>query len=79
MLLLNPTQPHEHLVMQYMGRGSLAALIRDSESTLSPDLVISIALDVAQGMHYLHSQKPAIIHRSLLPPPPSTPVTLSLS
>lgn len=43
----------------------------DSVATLkvkwSLPLVISMAFNIADGMHYLHAKDPAIIHRDLKP------------
>jgi serine/threonine protein kinase len=50
------------LVIEYLENGSLDDLISNG-GKLSREDVIQIALDVAEGLHYLHSQK--IIHRDL--------------
>lgn len=58
------------LVMEFMQHGSLEDLLFPKHSTcqkvtLECQDVIQIALDVATGLKYLHSQSPKIIHRSL--------------
>lgn len=49
--------------MEYMEDGSLEDLLAHDKNALSVEDVIQIALDVAEGLHYLHSHK--IIHRDL--------------
>ncbi|KAH7425653.1 hypothetical protein KP509_11G064300 [Ceratopteris richardii] len=52
------------VIMEYLPGGSLKNFLHKSEPySLSIELVISIALDTASGMEYLHSE--GIIHRDL--------------
>src|SRR5690606_25424449 len=50
-----------------MKDGSLYSLLHDSPEQLlsNPKLQLSIALDVARGVNYLHHLKPPICHRDL--------------
>jgi hypothetical protein len=76
---------------EYMKDGSLYSMLRSSPSLLSqPKFQLSIALDIARGLNYLHGLRPPICHRDLssknilldnkAPPPPphrapSSPLT----
>jgi tRNA A-37 threonylcarbamoyl transferase component Bud32 len=61
--------PHLAIVTQFMPRGSLFRLIhRSTTSSLDARRRLAIALDIARGMHYLHSCRPAIVHRDLKSP-----------
>nr|XP_009477637.1 PREDICTED: receptor-interacting serine/threonine-protein kinase 2-like [Pelecanus crispus] len=57
------------IVTEWMNNGSLHSLIHEHQ--LYPELpfplLIRILLDVAEGLHYLHSLKPAFCHCSLKP------------
>lgn len=66
-------QQHFYLVFEYMEKGSLKEWLNgnnnknsDSEETLSWARRIQIALDVAQGLNYLHSfTEPAYVHKNI--------------
>ena len=59
-------QPNLCVVMEYMEAGSLNSMIHGSTRMDLPlPRLLQIAMDVAQGCHYLHRQKPMIIHRDL--------------
>jgi len=66
-----PTQMKRSLciITEYLEQGSLYDIIHSKESEFnniwSYELVLSIALQAARGLLYLHSQKPSIIHRDL--------------
>ena len=49
------------LVMEHMPRGSLYDVL--GKTVLNPERQYSIALDIARGLHYLHSQ--GVLHRDL--------------
>ena len=51
--------------MEYMDGGSLHHLIHREGIVLPLPRLLQIGMDVAQGCHYLHRQKPMIIHRDL--------------
>ncbi|XP_074957793.1 receptor-interacting serine/threonine-protein kinase 2-like isoform X1 [Phalacrocorax aristotelis] len=57
------------IVTEWMNNGSLHSLIHEHQ--LYPELpfplLIRILVDVAEGLHYLHSLKPAFCHCSLKP------------
>ncbi|MCL7021630.1 hypothetical protein MKW94_026876 [Papaver nudicaule] len=60
------TSPH-HLciITEFLPRGSLFQLLRRDTPTLDWKRRVQMALDVAQGMNYLHRHDPPIIHRDL--------------
>ncbi|XP_065876047.1 serine/threonine/tyrosine-protein kinase HT1-like [Euphorbia lathyris] len=52
------------IITEYMGGGSLRKYLHQQEPHSVPlDLVLKLALDIARGMQYLHSQ--GILHRDL--------------
>lgn len=53
------------IVSELCSLGSLRQLLDDNEKTLSLSNRLSLALQVAEGMTYLHNQDPPIIHRDL--------------
>lgn len=53
------------IVSELCSLGSLRQLLDDNERVLSVDLRLQLALQVAEGMTYLHQQNPSIIHRDL--------------
>eukprot|EP00578_Thalassiosira_sp_NH16_P016765 CAMPEP_0181115926 /NCGR_PEP_ID=MMETSP1071-20121207/21683_1 /TAXON_ID=35127 /ORGANISM="Thalassiosira sp., Strain NH16" /LENGTH=1104 /DNA_ID=CAMNT_0023200147 /DNA_START=959 /DNA_END=4276 /DNA_ORIENTATION=- len=53
------------IVSELCSLGSLRQLLDDRERTLSLDARLGLALQVAEGMAYLHAQDPPIIHRDL--------------
>jgi serine/threonine protein kinase len=57
------------LVMQYCAGGDLWSFLSARPlSAVSSVLRRAIARDVARGMQFMHSQRPAIVHRDLRPP-----------
>ena len=53
------------IVSELCSLGSLRQVLDDNEMTLSVEKRLSLALQVAEGMTYLHNQDPPIIHRDL--------------
>lgn len=53
------------IVSELCIRGSLRAILNDEKIELSTLRKLSICLDVADGMMYLHTRSPPIIHRDL--------------
>ena len=53
------------IVSELCSLGSLRCLLDDDERELPTDVRVKIALQVAEGMVYLHNQDPPIIHRDL--------------
>mmetsp|Transcript_12570 Transcript_12570/g.18481 ORF Transcript_12570/g.18481 Transcript_12570/m.18481 type:complete len:1027 (+) Transcript_12570:193-3273(+) len=53
------------IVSELCSLGSLRQLLDDHEKILPLGLRVSMALQVAEGMAYLHNQDPPIIHRDL--------------
>jgi serine/threonine protein kinase len=53
------------IVSELCSLGSLRQLLDDRERSLSLEARLNLALQVAEGMSYLHAQDPPIIHRDL--------------
>jgi serine/threonine protein kinase len=53
------------IVSELCSLGSLRQLLDDRERNLSLEARLNLALQVAEGMSYLHAQDPPIIHRDL--------------
>lgn len=53
------------IVCELCSLGSLRQLLNDDERELTMQFRLKIALQVAEGMMYLHNQDPPIIHRDL--------------
>ena len=62
-----PPHPETPIIVTELLACDLAKHIRDSQSKpkVSFSEVVKIMLDVAEALHYLHSQKPPIVHRDL--------------
>jgi serine/threonine protein kinase len=50
------------LAMEYMEYGSLHDLLRNDTMFLSGEIILQIMRDLAQGLRYLHSARPPILH-----------------
>lgn len=53
------------IVSELCSLGSLRQVLDDSDTPLPLETRVSLALQVAEGMTYLHNQEPPIIHRDL--------------
>lgn len=53
------------IVSELCSLGSLRQIIDDHERVLTVEMRLNLALQVAEGMMYLHNQVPPIIHRDL--------------
>jgi hypothetical protein len=53
------------LVVEYMTRGSLGAMLQNTKIILTDQQKLKFALDAAEGMAFLHSRSPPRIHRDL--------------
>jgi serine/threonine protein kinase len=53
------------MVMDFISQGSLEAFLADRSIEITWPMRIKIAMDIARGMRFLHSQVPPIIHRDL--------------
>ncbi|XP_002962883.2 probable serine/threonine-protein kinase SIS8 [Selaginella moellendorffii] len=60
--------PNLAIVTEYLPRGSLFKLLHRPHNQLDRRRRLQMALDVAEGMNYLHSCKPVIVHRDLKSP-----------
>ncbi|CCI40078.1 unnamed protein product [Albugo candida] len=56
------------IISEYCARGSLRDVLKQKIHHLSWPTRIRLALGIAHGMQYLHSAKPAMIHRDLKSP-----------
>lgn len=59
------SQPNLCIVTEFAQRGSLFDIMHDEHSALTWPKCLSISLDIAQGMTYLHAHNPPILHRDL--------------
>ena len=53
------------MVMEYMENGSLYELLRNESFFMGGEIILQIVRDIAQGLRFLHSSKPAILHGDL--------------
>eukprot|EP01087_Luapelamoeba_hula_P007953 TRINITY_DN1967_c0_g1_i1.p1 TRINITY_DN1967_c0_g1~~TRINITY_DN1967_c0_g1_i1.p1 ORF type:complete len:883 (+),score=141.90 TRINITY_DN1967_c0_g1_i1:59-2707(+) len=53
------------IVTEFMPRGNLHDVLATETIEISWDLTLKMATDIAQGMNYLHTFSPPIIHRDL--------------
>jgi hypothetical protein len=53
------------LVLEYMQNGALTGILRKQDVEISRKQQFMFCLDAAKGMEFLHSQRPARIHRDL--------------
>ena len=53
------------LVSEFMSRGNLYAVLHDRTITLDWPRRVSMALDCARALNYLHCSKPVLLHKSL--------------
>jgi sterile alpha motif and leucine zipper containing kinase AZK len=57
--------PNYYIVLEYVSRGSLEKVLLDKTIIITQSLRLSILIDIARGIKYLHAQQPPIIHRDL--------------
>ena len=62
------TPPHLSIVTEYLARGSMYRLLHHTQISLEFRRRLKMAIDISKGMAYLHSNKPAIVHRDLKSP-----------
>lgn len=60
-----PSQNKVALMSQYMERGNLSTVLKDKDVELNWGSRITMALEVARAMNYLHCCKPIILHKCL--------------
>ncbi|CAM0876336.1 unnamed protein product [Alopecurus aequalis] len=53
------------IVTEFLPRGSLFRLLQKTTGKLDPRRRVSMAIDIARGMNYLHNFIPTIVHRDL--------------
>jgi len=51
--------------LQYMEHGSLYDLLHNDTMVIEPELLLPILRDISQGMRFLHSASPPVIHGDL--------------
>lgn len=57
--------PNCCIVLEYFPRGTLENVLLDSAVVIDNKRRLELAIDIARGMVYLHSQVPPVIHRDL--------------
>lgn len=60
------THKQLHIVMEYCNKGTLFNFIYNNQLKHFEQL-IDIAIQIADGMHFLHTRKPQVMHRDLKP------------
>ena len=55
----------EHQCTQYMDHGSLYDILHNETMVVEPEIIIPIIQDICQGMRFLHSANPEVIHGDL--------------
>ncbi|CAB9505497.1 activated protein kinase catalytic subunit alpha-1 [Seminavis robusta] len=53
------------LVMEYMDHGSLYDLLHNETMVIEGDLLVNVLRDISQGIRFLHSATPQVIHGDL--------------
>ncbi|CAJ1941386.1 unnamed protein product [Cylindrotheca closterium] len=53
------------MVMEYMENGSLYDLLRNESFFMGGEIILQVVRDIAQGLRFLHSSRPAILHGDL--------------
>lgn len=59
------TPPHLCIVTELVPQGSLSAILHNPRNKIEWKTVVSMALETAEGMAYLHGHEPPIVHRDL--------------
>merc|ERR1712151_97735 len=53
------------IVTEFMPRGSLHQLLHETQEAITPSQRASLAVQVAEGVAFLHSRSPPFVHRDL--------------
>ena len=53
------------LIMEFMDNGSLYDLLRNETMYTGGEIIMQIVRDIAQGLRFLHTSNPPILHRDL--------------
>lgn len=53
------------MVMECMNHGSLSDLLRNETMFIETSTLMNVLWDIANGMRFLHSAKPQVIHGDL--------------
>src|SRR3990167_5380776 len=56
------------MVLEFVGGGDLFTFLGDKSNEVGWDIRLKIALDIAEGMRFLHNVNPPILHRDLKSP-----------
>lgn len=59
------TPPNLCLITEYINQGSLFDVLYKKRRVLPYPTIKQLAMDIAQGLQYMHSFQPAIVHRDL--------------
>jgi len=61
-------QTNMGIVMEYMDLGDLLVYVQNEQNNIDWNTKIRWALEIADGMRYMHSFEPPVIHRDLKSP-----------
>lgn len=59
------TQPHYSIILEYCSKGSLWSYLQNKDNAISWEERRRLSIEIAQGVLYLHSCTPPILHRDL--------------
>jgi serine/threonine protein kinase len=51
------SQPSPNILLEYAEQGDLCNYIQNLQKDLEPDVIVNVMLEIAKGMHYIHSKK----------------------
>lgn len=54
------------LIMEYMDHGSLFDLLKNETVVIDGEVILPILRDISQGVRFLHSANPQVIHGGML-------------
>ena len=58
-------KPNLTIVQEFAHKGSLFDILSDTREQITWEFVFKISQDILQGLSYLHSNRPTILHRNL--------------
>lgn len=55
------------VIMPFYKESDLSSVVKRTTSPIEENLICSLCLQVAQALHYLHNQRPPLVHRDVKP------------